>query len=379
MFKFFKSLTGENNNKNFIDTLININEYYTKDILNNNKLILKELIDNCIKNNDYIDILKVIFYIRANKNNNLKDISNILFYYTLIKNDNQELNMQEIIYKYLSKIGRWDDWLIFYDNKNINDIFSIKNNQRYNEKINSIRNIINNILIRQIITDLKDLNKTKISLCAKWLPSENKSVDKKLGIVSILSELLYCEVVKDNEILKMLDKNILENIVKKNKKSVYRLILALLRNNMNLIETYLCQNRYIDKKYIGSLSKNAQNYYKRKIDALGYYKDNSGIYHNYKDLNNNWKRLYLKLEQSQNGQNVIDILEGETYTISDIHKQKQSDIHVGENQENEHINDNITDIDTVSEKSIIEKDEFEYIDSDKKYKNLEYVRQVIKL
>jgi len=372
MFKFFKSLTGENNNKNFIDTLININEYYTKDILNNNKLILKELIDNCIKNNDYIDILKVIFYIRANKNNNLKDISNILFYYTLIKNDNQELNMQEIIYKYLSKIGRWDDWLIFYDNKNINDIFSIKNNQRYNEEIN-------NILIRQIITDLKDLNKTKISLCAKWLPSENKSVDKKLGIVSILSELLYCEVVKDNEILKMLDKNILENIVKKNKKSVYRLILALLRNNMNLIETYLCQNRYIDKKYIGSLSKNAQNYYKRKIDALGYYKDNSGIYHNYKDLNNNWKRLYLKLEQSQNGQNVIDILEGETYTISDIHKQKQSDIHVGENQENEHINDNITDIDTVSEKSIIEKDEFEYIDSDKKYKNLEYVRQVIKL
>lgn len=353
MLDFLKNFSLLNNNENLIDKLINLESYYTTEQLINNKEILRNLIDNCIVNNDIKDIIKVIFYLRSNKNNDLREICNKLFYYVLIKGNMHDMDIKEIIYKYISNIGRWDDWIIFFDNKDINKELKIVNNKKYEIKIIEYRDLIIKILVNQLLIDIKELNKNGIiSLCAKWMPSENKSLDKKIQIVNILSNELIDLIIKDSEILAILSKKILENIVKKNKKNVYRNIISILRNNMNLIENYLCQKIVMTNEIVNYIPINAKNHYKKKLNQMGLIK-RSGISHTL--INNREKQSDNQSEKQLEKQEYTTYRDFDTLSL----KSEQSVIC------------NNTDISANND--IID----EFIKIDKKLKNINDIRQTI--
>lgn len=364
MFNFLKNFSLSSNNENLIDKLINLEFYYNKEQLINDKELLKNLIDNCIDNNDIKDVIKVIFYLRNNKNNELREICNKLFYYVLVKGKVHELDIKEIIYKYIGIIGRWDDWIIFFDNNDINNELKIVNDKKYELKINDYKKIIINILINQLLIDIKELNNNGIiSLCAKWMPSENKSLDKKIYIVNILSNELYELLVKDNEILNILSKKILENIIKKNKKNVYRNIISILRNNMNLIENYLCQKKDITNEIVNYMPINAKKYYRKKLNNMG----------------------FIQTEMNQTQTHTHNQTQIHTHNQTQIHTHNQTQIHTHNQTEKEIQND----LDTISIKSeqsiicnnidvvddVVDNVDNEFIKIDKKLKNLIDIRE----
>ena len=110
---------------------------------------------------------------------------------------------------YLATYGRWDDGVEF----------SEENQKIYIQH-----------LAEQIQKDWNEWiekgEKSNISLCAKWIPSEGKSVDKKTGIFSKLAKVLKVK----NEVLR-------------------KTYLAPLRKHLDLVETHLVKKEYNEIDY----------------------------------------------------------------------------------------------------------------------------------
>lgn len=109
---------------------------------------------------------------------------------------------------YLATYGRWDDGVEF-------------------EEANAKKEYVK-CVAAQLKADLAKLNgeeeeekKAHITLCAKWVPSEGKSVDKKTGIYGDIAKALHI------------------------KKDAFRkTYLAPLRKHLDLVETHLVQKEY---------------------------------------------------------------------------------------------------------------------------------------
>jgi hypothetical protein len=272
----FKSKEQDNNvKKNYIEELLNIE----KDINIKN---LVEIFINIINKEEVSneDIYSGILYIRDYKNGKgLREYGNILLYIYLMSerlNIENISNIKKIIYIYLNEIGRWDDWNLLFEIDYRKDLEFIKDkiNKKKNEKAlkekkNIIKSIIIEIICNELINDYKKCkNGKKIGLCAKWCPSEGKRLDKKVKIVYDISIYLLKMIKDDNDFLNILEKDILENIIKSNSKCVYRHILSVLRKKIDIVETHLCQKN-IDGLYINRIPKRAILYHKNALMKRG--------------------------------------------------------------------------------------------------------------
>lgn len=105
--------------------------------------------------------------------------------------------------KYIAEYGRWDDFFCLMDTKLENEVFSF--------------------LREQLIEDVRSLesgDKVAVSLCAKWLPSENAS-----------SAETKHKATKFRKYLKMTSKE-------------YRTILSALRKRINVLERLMSANEW---------------------------------------------------------------------------------------------------------------------------------------
>lgn len=104
------------------------------------------------------------------------------------------------IIPWIPEYGRWDDLLYFwpgvlYPEKNsikyIKKNFNIKVDE---EKLNKIKEVqIKTVMIiaGQLANDVESMNKNQmISLCAKWAPSENCSLDRDKKVVNTLCKIM---------------------------------------------------------------------------------------------------------------------------------------------------------------------------------------------
>jgi len=254
----FKDNNKDDYKKDYIEELINIDNDISID-----KLI--EIYENIIEKIELDDLIKGLLYIRDYKNGKgFRKIGNILLYIIMTdnrKNINIDL-MRKYIYTYLNDIGRWDDWNIFFEIDIDKEYEKINKKFKKNEKN---KDLIIDIICNELIDNYKKIEtKEKIGLCAKWCPSEGKKLDKKIKIVNELSRKLLNMIKKDNKLLYLLDKDILENIIKDNSKYIYRIILSKLRKKMGLIENHLCQKN-INEIKIEKIPKMALIYHKKAL------------------------------------------------------------------------------------------------------------------
>lgn len=108
---------------------------------------------------------------------------------------------------YLATYGRWDDGVEFEGDAK-------------KEYVKSV--------VEQLKKDMMDLEegKNSISLCAKWVPSEGKSMDKKTGIYGAIAKLMGM------------------------KKDVFRKkCIAPLRKHLDIVETHLVKKEYDEIDY----------------------------------------------------------------------------------------------------------------------------------
>jgi len=266
MFEYITSLFKSNEEiklNNEIEELLNIDNSIN---IENVIKIYKNIIDKVYIN----ELYKSVLYIRDYKNGKgLRKIGNILFYLFIMNNELKDNEfIKTCLYTYLNEIGRWDDMFIFFekDNEIQNDYINKTENKTKKELI---KNMIIEIICNELINDYKKCkNGLNVSLCAKWCPSEGKSLDRKTNIVYILSNKLIEIIKKDNEILDILDKNILENIIKNNKKYVYRHLISVLRKKIDIIETYICK-KDINDIQIEKVPKKAIVYHKKTLVSNG--------------------------------------------------------------------------------------------------------------
>lgn len=136
--------------------------------------------------------------------------------------------------KHIPTYGRWDDLLCLFPNvlhlKNIqyvNTNWCCKINDRKFSIIKKCQEDIVSIVGRQLMEDINNMNKGEpVSLCAKWCPTENDSLDKRHKVVNIL-----CKNIRTNP-------------------KVYRIrYLSPLRSYINIVEKLICENRWRDIDY----------------------------------------------------------------------------------------------------------------------------------
>jgi hypothetical protein len=119
---------------------------------------------------------------------------------------NKEMFEKNLIH-YLATYGRWDDGVDF----------ETEGKKEYVKRV-----------VEQLKQDLADLEegKNSISLCAKWIPSEGKSVDKKTGIYGMIAKMMGM------------------------KKDLFRKkCLAPLRKHLDIVETHLVKKEYDEINY----------------------------------------------------------------------------------------------------------------------------------
>lgn len=117
-----------------------------------------------------------------------KDASRYLLCELFINFPDETLAIIHLIPEY----GYWKDYNLI-----IQDCF---NKPEYNKLINSIYTI----MYKQIIDDNNTLdkqsdNKLKLSLLAKWIPKEGRSMDRKYGITNRLAQLAFPEMYNKNK------------------------------------------------------------------------------------------------------------------------------------------------------------------------------------
>lgn len=184
-------------------------------LLNRNidKKLFNSYMKKCWKE-DPLRTIAIIFNARdRNKGKKEKKLGNDgMLWLRKYKPETYKLN----ILNYINKYGRWKDllYLTFYS---------------YNMKIPI--NYELKIMAEQLKTDINNLNNNKkISLCAKWAPSQNDRLDKKRQITYRLANILFPD-----------DKKCREKYRKQ--------YLAPLRKHLKLVESFMCSNRWNEIKY----------------------------------------------------------------------------------------------------------------------------------
>lgn len=128
----------------------------------------------------------------------------------------------------IPEYGRWDDLICLWPKVlDLSNLTTVRNNWSVNiknenelETIRSHQKIFVNIFIQQLNQDYDNMLKGKpISLCAKWCPTENNSIDRKYNVVDILCKQL----------------NIYNRTYRKK-------FISPLRSYLNIVEKLMCQN-----------------------------------------------------------------------------------------------------------------------------------------
>jgi hypothetical protein len=184
-----------------------------------------------------------------------KNMSRLSFQWVLI-------NYPHILEQYITHIpknGRWDDLLYLCSPiLNLETLWFINTNYCSNiteKKLENAKKIQEKI--EQYIIDA--LVNRKDTLCAKWMPSEKSSLDKRYNLVKF-----FCNKMKMS-------------------KKKYRKLLTSLRKEHGIIETYLCKKKYeisyenvpckALKKYKKALLRNDPILYKHFLNEI--FKDNN--------------------------------------------------------------------------------------------------------
>ena len=129
-------------------------------------------------------------------------------------------------------------------------------------KHEQLNNYVWNLIEKRTIEEFNNFNKkkSKPSMLAKWLPSENSHYDKKLDFVNKIVKILY------------------PNLNNLSAKKRYRKQLSEMRQQLDIVETKLCAKEY-DKIDVYKLSNHALIKYnnilcnnpKTKADLIEYY------------------------------------------------------------------------------------------------------------
>jgi len=180
---FFKAIRGVSDDKLY--------EYFEKSITEN-----------------VIDTFVMAFNIRdVRGGKGERSIGNTMMTFLAIHHQEKFLKVLHLIPEY----GRWEDLLCFFP--------------RVNPGINSeVSEHVVDIVCKQILSDLSDMKEGKpISLAAKWMPTENDSMDRKFHLVNIICKKL--------------------NITPKQYRTEY---IGPLRKYLNILERLMSQKRWGD-------------------------------------------------------------------------------------------------------------------------------------
>jgi hypothetical protein len=161
----------------------------------------------------------------------------------LMRPDIIEKNLRHYVHEY----GRWDDGLPLLE-------------------IDSVKMLYLNIIKEQLEKDLIELNekgeKANISLCAKWVPTEGKSDDKKYKFTTKLSKLMGI-----------------------NQADLRKKYIGPLRKHLNLIETKMMQKNYAEIDYSKVPSRcmhiHGQSMGKKKSEPNAFHRNDKERYEEY--------------------------------------------------------------------------------------------------
>lgn len=157
---------------------------------------------------DIIDTFVIAFNVRdVRGGKGERSIGNAMMTFLAIFHSEKFLKVLHLIPEY----GRWEDLLCFFP--------------RVNPGINSeVSEHAVSIVCNQILQDLSDMNEGKpISLAAKWMPTENDSMDRKFHLVNIICKKL--------------------GITPKQYRTEY---IGPLRKYLNIVERLMCEKRWED-------------------------------------------------------------------------------------------------------------------------------------
>ena len=186
------------------------------------------------------------------------------------------------IIKLIPEFGRWDDLLYFLpgiinlDSKQYSDIKIIQH---------TILKTIHEQLEKDIINMKLGIN---VSLCAKWLPTEGDSLDKKYNLVNQLSQYM--------------------NISKKSYRTKY---ISPLRKHIYIVENLMCAKKWNEINFYkvpsSAMKKLKKSFQKNCSDNFNRWKKNS--LHNRVIINKNNDKDFKKLLHSTNLLNIRKVLE----------------------------------------------------------------------
>lgn len=205
------------------------------------------LIFNTVKG---LNFPRLYEYLREAADENLIDTFLLVFYIRDCRGGKGERNLgrRGLIWLFLNypekfslvaplivKYGRWDDLIRLWPGVlDLTDLNHTRANYCVNikdehvlKRLQKFQHSFVNIMAHQLINDRAKMESGKpITICAKWAPTEKNSLDRKYGIVRTL-----CEVM---------------GITPKNYRKIY---ITPLRQYLNIVEKYMCQNRWNEIKY----------------------------------------------------------------------------------------------------------------------------------
>ena len=157
---------------------------------------------------DIVDTFIIAFNVRDPRGGKgERDLGIKIFEWLSKKQTDIFLKVVQLIPKY----GRWEDLLHFLPNVSVSIPLEVS------EKVLTL-------LTEQIIEDIKNMEKGEsVSLCAKWMPTENDSMDRKFHLVKYI-----CSYLK---------------ISRKEYRTEY---IGPLRTYINIVEKMMCSKRWDD-------------------------------------------------------------------------------------------------------------------------------------
>lgn len=228
------ALALETTNNYLLDLFVNL----TRDS-NENDIFF--YLDKCIK----IDPVKTVAIILNSrdrkKGKKEKTISNKALLW--LKYNNFLNTYNKNLLTYIDKYGCWKD---------LNYLVGETYKKNYNLNTKNVDNFYElNLYADQLIKDKENIE-NNISLCAKWFPSQQKRVDKRYNVCDNVAKILL-----DKNINKYSEEEY-DNYNKKRKEFIRKNYLTPLRNKLNILEKYMCNNDWknIDYEKVPSIASN---------------------------------------------------------------------------------------------------------------------------
>ena len=197
-----------------------------------------------------LNIPRLYEYLREAANENIVDTFLLVFHIRDCRGGKGERNLGrkslvwlflnypdqfKLVVPLISEYGRWDDlmelWPTVLDTSNISHISENYATPNYDnnkvKKLQEIQNSIVDITVEQLKKDLIQMNDCKsVSLCAKWVSTENDSYDRKYKVVNTLCKRL--------------------GVSFKNYRKKY---ITPLRQYIKIVERFMCEKRWDDIDY----------------------------------------------------------------------------------------------------------------------------------